>query len=74
MSSQKFTTSDRDNFLLQIPGFSSFSVNQVGFSRIKDGDEVYQGVETVRNGEIEKWMGEYSIYTVNVMPEKFLVM
>ena len=74
MSSQKFTTSDRDNFLLQIPGFSSFSVNQVGFSGIKDGDEVYQSVDTVRNCEIEKRLGEYSIYIVNVMPEKLLVM
>ena len=52
--SRKFTTNDRDNFPLQMPGFSTFRVNQGGFSEIKDGDEVCQGVDAVRNGKMER--------------------
>ena len=60
------------NFYLIIPGFSTFRVHQAGYSRVKDGDEVCQGVDSVRNRELEKRLVEYSIYTVTISPEKFL--
>ena len=72
ISSGKFVTSDRDTFPLQIPGFSIFRVHQAGYSGVKDGDEVCQGVDAVKNGELEKRLVEYSIYTVTISPEKFL--
>ena len=72
VASRKFVTSDRDTFPLQIPGFSTFRVHQAGFSGVKDGDEVCQGVDAVRNGELEKRLVEYSIYTVTITPKKFL--
>ena len=72
VSSRKFVTSDRDTFPFQIPGFSTFRVHQAGFSGVKDGDEVCQGVDAVRNGELEKRLVEYSIYKVTITPEKFV--
>ena len=72
ISSGKFVTVDRDTFALQIPGFAPFRVHQAGYSGLKDGDEVCQGVDAVRNGELEKRLVEYSIYTVTISPEKFL--
>jgi len=72
ISSGKFVADDRDTFPLQIPGFSTFRVHQAGYSGLKDGDEVCQGVDAVRNGELEKRLVEYSIYTVTIPPEKFL--
>ena len=53
ISSGKLVTSDRDTFPLQIPEFSTFRVHQAGSSGVKDGDEVCQGVNTVRNGELK---------------------
>ena len=35
-------------------GFSTFRVQQAGYSGVKDGDETCQGVDTVRNGKLEK--------------------
>ena len=72
VSSGKFVTDERDTFSLQIPGFATFRVQQAGYSGVKDGDEVCQGVDTVRNGELEKRLVEYAIYTVTISPEKFL--
>jgi len=69
VSSGKFVTDDRDTFSLQIPGFATFRVQQAGYSGVKDGDEVCQGVDTVRNGELEKRLVEYAIYTVTISPE-----
>ena len=72
VSSGKFRTGDRDKFNLQIPGFSTFRVQQAGYSGVKDGDETCQGVDTVRNGKLEKRLVEYAIYTVTISPEKFV--
>ena len=72
VSSRKFVTSDKDNFPLQIPGFSNFQVHQAGFLGVIDGDKMCKGVGAVRNGELEKWLVEYSIYTVTITPKKFV--
>ena len=72
MSSRKFTTSDRDNFPLQILGFSTFWVHHAWFSGVKDGDAVCQGVDAVQNGELKKCLvNTVSTYIVTITLEKF---
>ena len=71
-SSQQFISENQDKFLLRVPGFSTFKISQAGFSGVKDGDEVCQGVSTMRNDELKEKLVEYSIFAVTITLGKFV--